>query len=687
MSRNYSAENEAIGRTILAVIVIVIIIIAGAAAFYFSQTATSSTTTSSSSSVATSSASSSLSSSSTTSSSVSTSSSASSSLASSSSSSSSSTSAQTTSSSSSSSSSTSAPQTLGIDSWSWPFPNDLNVLVSNYSPWPEWQYQTVYQTLVNTNETGLLHTGNIQYLPGLAQNWSVSADAQTYTFNLRHNVTFSNGDPFNAYQVWMEFYGVYYLSYNSSSWLNNYNLFNYTGVNFGPVTIAQINQSGLISPSAQALAIMQNSSWPIYANGPYQLVLHLSGPFLWLPGTLLSYGGLLYDAQYVLNNGGFGTPTSPNTSFNLKPIPGTGPYVVTGVQEQAYVQFGQNPKYWGLSLTPAEIAQDPILDPGHVKNVIVYAKTDDLARYSDLSSGTVQIADIQPSDWSLITSNPQEFSYLSLPSWNGLISTLGLNTQVYPTNITLVRQAIVHAINYTNLYATAYGGNMTSFMGPEYPAWNQFYDLGNFKPYQYNLTLAKQDLAQANITNMPTFTLRIETGCQACVSAASIVQADLGQIGITVNIEVLTGSTYLSVYGGYSYNMQNAQQIGQLSWVDGGEGWGAFALTPADYWFAFVNNQSVWGNWAIYSNPVVQKCVNAFSQTTNVTAIQSLCTAAQQQIYNDAPYAWIGVFGLWLPTGGSTVWNNHVIKSGFLIDPTWGGQSSLPIFNTVQFVG
>jgi ABC-type transport system substrate-binding protein len=360
--------------------------------------------------------------------------------------------------------------------------------------------------------------------------------------------------------------------------------------------------------------------------------------------------------------------------------------MVSGEQEQAYVQFTQNPNYWGKSLTPAQIAQQPIFDPGHVKNVMVYAKTDDLSRYTDLSTGVVQMADIQTSDWNLVANNPK-YSHVSLPSWNGLISTLGLNTQIYPTNITLVRQAIVHAINYTDLYAKAYGGNMTPFVGPEYPAWRQFYDLGNLKPYQYNLTLAKQDLAAANITNMPTFTLRIETGCQACVDAASIVQTDLSQIGISVNIEVLTGSNYLSVYGGYSTNLQNAESIGQLSWVDGAEGWGAFALTPADYWLAFVNNQSVWGNWAIYSNPTVQKCVNSFAQTTNITTIQSLCAAAQAQIYNDAPYAWIGVFGLWLPTGGSTAWSNAVINGGFLLDPTWGGQSSLPIFNTVSFVG
>ena len=653
-SRTLILRRRAITRSLAAVLVIILVVAAAAGIYYVTQSQSTSSSTSSSSSLTT---------------------------ASSTAASSSGPSYSTTS--SSSGTQGGVINTLSIDSWSWPFPNDLSVLNTPVSPWPEWQYGTVYQTLVTVNDTLLWGSGQVQFQPGLAVNYTTSGDNTTYTFNLRHNVQFSNGDPFNAYQLWLEFYGVYYLNGNSSTWLNNYNVFNYTGVNFGPSTLALFNQSGVINPSPQALSIMENSSWPIYVTGPYQLVMHLSGPFDWLPGTLLTYAGLVYDTQYVLDHGGFGTPSSPNIYFNQNPIPGTGPYVVSQISEDSYVKFTQSPNYWGDSLTAAEIKAQPLFDPGHVKNVIVYAKTDDVSRYIDLSQGTVQISDIESNDWSLVTSNPQ-FGYVKLPSWAGLVSLLGLNTQVYPTNITLVRQAIVHAINYTDLYDTAYLGQMSPYVGPEYPAWSQFYDLGGLQPYQYNVTLAEQDLAEANVTNMPTFTLRIETGCEACINGAQVVQTDLAQIGIDVDIVILSGSQYLSVYGSYTTTVQDAQQIGQLSWVDGGEGWGAFALTPADYWVSFVSNQSLWGNWAAYSNPTVQACVNAFTQTSNVTEIQQLCTAAQQQIYSDAPYAWVGTFGLWLPTGGSTAYNKNVI-SGFLLDPTWGGQSSLPIFNTVTF--
>ncbi len=601
----------------------------------------------------------------------------------------------TSQSSSSSSSSTSSTgtggfvNTLTIDSWAWPI-DDLNQLYSlGELPWPNWLTDTVYQSLVTVNQTAEFNTGVIQYQPGLATGWNVSSDGTTYTFNLRQGVTFSNGDPFNAYQVWLEEYGFYYLSGNSSTWMESYNFFNMSNVNFGPATISMINQTGgIANPSQQAISVMQNSAWPIYVTGPYTIVFRLQTPFAYFPGALVVYDGLIYDAQWLLDNGGFGTPTQFNSYFNQHPIPGTGPYVVNQVQENNFVSFTQNPTYWGKNLTAAQIAVQPLFDPGHAKNVVVYYKASDLSRFTDLSTGAAQIAAIGPTQWNLVTNSPNTYAYLTSPPWGGEVSLMALNTNMFPTNITLVRQAIVHAINYTDLYQKAFLGQMSPYVGPEYPAWSQFYNLGNFSGYQFNLKTAENDLAAAgfaNGTGLPTFTMRTVSSCLQCSNAAQVVQADLAAIGITVNIEVLSSNDYYSPYGTYQTNVANANQMGQLSFIDGGGMWGPATLTPADYWVTFVNNQSLWGDWAGYANPTVQACVNAFTQTTNVTFIQNLCTAAQQKINQDAPYAWIGTTHLWLPEGGSLVWKKSVV-SGFLVDPVWDGQSTEPIFNTVTFV-
>jgi ABC-type transport system substrate-binding protein len=425
---------------------------------------------------------------------------------------------------------------------------------------------------------------------------------------------------------------------------------------------------------------MMNSSWPIYVTGPDQIVFHLKAPFRWFLGTMVGFDGLIFDSQYVIKHGGFGTPASFNTYFNQNPIPGTGPYVVTGVSVNSFVKFSQNPTYWGRSLSSLEIAAQPMFDPGHVKNVIMYSKADDVVRYTDLSTGAAQIAAITTSDWSLVLANQDKFSYLTLPPWAGLTVSLSLNAAQYPTNITDVRLAIVHAINYTDIAQKVFFGKTAPLFGPEYPAWSDFYNLGNYSQYSYNVTLAKQYLATANLRNLPPLTFRIYSGCQWCSTLAQIVQSDLSDIGLSINIVVVQSSLYFSVYGSYSSNVQNADQIGQLSLL-GGTTWAPAALTPADYWLSFVSNRSLYGNWAVYYHPTVQACADSFTSSIDVTYIQSLCKQAQAQIYNDAPYAWLGVARLWY-AGGSLVWQKSMIKS-FYVEQLWAGESTAPLFNTI----
>jgi len=241
-------------------------------------------------------------------------------------------------------------------------------------PYPGWLTYSVYQSLVTVNQSAEYGQGNIQFLPGLASNWTVSTNGTIYTFNLRQNVTFSNGDPFNAYQLWLEMYGYYYLTDYSSNWLVNYNLFNMSKVSFGPNTISAINQSGgVVNPNPQAVSTMQNSSWPIYVTNPYQIVFHLKSAFNWFPGIFVIYAGLIFDTQWVLDNGGFGTPAAFNSYFNQHPIPGTGPYEVTKVVEGSYVSLTQNPTYWGKDLSPQQLAMQPVFDPEQAKNVLIYS--------------------------------------------------------------------------------------------------------------------------------------------------------------------------------------------------------------------------------------------------------------------------------------------------------------------------
>jgi ABC-type transport system substrate-binding protein len=322
--------------------------------------------------------------------------------------------------------------------------------------------------------------------------------------------------------------------------------------------------------------------------------------------------------------------------------------------------------------------------------VVINAKSDDVARYTDLSTGQAQIAAIQQQNWPLILANPDKYGYLIMPDASMVFVGIAMNTHRFPTNITDFRLAIEHAVNVTDISQRVFFGQLGQMIGPEYPAEKDWYDLGNLPPYSYNLTLAQWYLTQSgvNVATMPPLQFNVVSGCTYCNSAAQIVQADLAQIGITVNIQVLPGSEYaLPNTGGtssYQAALADANSISQLTWF----GTGTFApgaATPADAWVLFANYNTTSNDWAVYANPTVQKCVNAWTSTGDVTQIRTLCTAAQQQIYNDAPYIWLGtvklVFG-----GGSVAYDKNVVQSA-LLDALFTSTSSTVVFNTVTFVG
>lgn len=548
--------------------------------------------------------------------------------------------------------------------------------------YPNWPLVVVYQSLVEVNLSEEQNHGITQYVPDLAENWTVSPDGLTYTFNIRHNVTFSNGDPFNAYVYWTDMYIWYYEYSNSSNfWGFGLGVFNISSIDFGQATMQMINQTGFTNPSQAVLNIMENSSWPIHATGPYTLVFHLDTPYPFFLGTFLGTYGAVLDAWYVIQHGGPGPAGTVNTWFDSNLSPGTGPYVPTKVVFQSYMEFQKNPTYWGNSLTPAQIAANPVLDPGHYETIIVQYRPSDTDRYVDLSTGQSQISALKQSNFQLATRDPN-FGIAELKFPAGM-TFMEMNTRVFPTNITLVRQAIVHAINYSDIIQKVLFGDALPFVGPETPNYHPYYDPGNYTPYQLNVSLAEKDLAAAgfaNGTGIPTLNLQIDPTGSWMLPTAEIVQADLAQIGITVNIQAVTDANFYQYYGNYKTNVNNAQQEPNLKFDDP-TGYAPDYLAPSDYWIGFVTNMSNWGDYAAYNNATVDSNVAYMVDHTNVSSILQHLAVAQAQIYQDAPYAWLSLWQLPL-IDGSYVYNKQVV-SGFYLEPTLEGSSTIPLINTI----
>jgi len=306
------------------------------------------------------------------------------------------------------------PETLVIDVTRWPFRSLNQLLAVEVLPWPNYNQYTHFQPLACVNLTALFEEGGVEFLPCLAEQWEISPDGKTYTFYLREDVEFDNGDEFNSYHVWVCYYGLYWLSGNASNFMFGLELMNMSNVNYGPAHLETITDSGLADPTPAALAIMENESWPIYCEGPDKITFKLAVPFAekFFFGVIVGQIGLIYDAQYLLDHGGYGEAGLPNPYFNEHIFPGTGPYKVDELVVNSYVKYSKNPYYWGNQLSSEEIEANPVLDPGHVDNVQVNVVPDDLTRYTELKTGEAHISAVLSENWKLVEENP-DFSYFS----------------------------------------------------------------------------------------------------------------------------------------------------------------------------------------------------------------------------------------------------------------------------------
>jgi peptide/nickel transport system substrate-binding protein len=548
-----------------------------------------------------------------------------------------------------------------------------------------WWQGAVYQTLVTINVTAQQKEGVIQVLPDLATAWTLSPDGKTYTFTTRQDVTFSNGDPFNAYVVWTDFYMQYYMYGNAPNFVFGLPLFNFDAVNFGPATLSLVKESGLSSPSQNLLSIMEDNNWPVFVKDQNTIVFQLAVPFTGFLTTLVSpYILEMYDPVYIMENGGPGAPGTPNSYFIGHMPPGTGPYVVESVIESSRMVFVKNDDYWGRSLTPAEVAANPILDPGHFETIVVKYIPDNSVRYLDLMKGEAHLAPITGSNFQLILqSKSPDYKWVTWGAYSATVVFMSMHTQRYPTSIRDVRLAIVHAINVTEIIDRALFGQGIPYVGPESPNYGEYYNPGNLSPYEYDVAAAKEHLARAGFPDgkdFPALTLNIDSLSAWEMTAAQLVQKDLAAIGITVNIVVTTFPTFISTYmQGYDMNLHNPQ-VADMAF-NSGNAYSPDYIGVTNYLAQFTTNMSTFGNFAVYNSDATYRALNLFTSSNDKAALREAMIAAYQQIYDDAPYDWFFVCKL-PQVDGSIVYNTKVVTSLWNEPQLYGGED-LPLLNTI----
>lgn len=316
-------------------------------------------------------------------------------------------------------------------------------------------------------------------VPDLATSWSASKDGQTYTFNLRKNVKFTDGETLTSADVK---FCLLRAAEPSRGW------------SFLLTAIKSID-----TPDPNTVVVHLKHTW---------------GPFL-ADMTLFTDG--VYPEAYFKKVGASGLSAHPV---------GTGPYTLDSWVKGQYVRLVKNPNYWDAAKYPM-----PYIEYDLIPN--------DNTKLLKLESGELDVDYRLP--YNLVGALKSNSSVRVRFDKSTRTQYLAFNTNVKPFGDVNVRQAISHAIDRSAIVKAityGYGTVANSFV----PVGALDYD-PNVPVPTYDVKLAKQYLAKSSVPNGFTMTYEVGAGKAVEDQIAQVVQQELAAIGIKVQIKQVDSTT------------------------------------------------------------------------------------------------------------------------------------------------
>jgi len=374
---------------------------------------------------------------------------------------------------------------------------DARTLDAGYA-WSEGEIDLMYHLY-----DGLVRFKNdqLEVEPALATSWERSDDGTVWTFELREDVNFHDGTPFNAAAVRFSFMRLIDEDHEYYG-LGDYSYFAY---------------------------LLGDVIEDIEAVDEYTVAFHLKNRF----APFLTYMG--YYSQF---------PVSPaaikehGEEFYQQPS-GTGPFELVEWKKDEYITMKVNEDYWGTQ---------PKID------TLIWKVVPDIStRFLELQSGQVHaIKGLAPNQLEKVRGN-QDLKLHQVPGAN--IFQLTFNCAKEPVDDKRVRQAIAYAVDMETLVEGIYEGLGTVAVGSVPPTVFGFND--DLAPYLYDPEKARQLLAEAGYSEGTELTLNTFVHARPYISkpvdAAELIKNDLAKVGIDATIETNEWGTHSDLMNNFNH--------------------------------------------------------------------------------------------------------------------------------------
>lgn len=257
------------------------------------------------------------------------------------------------------------------------------------------------------------------YIPYLAESWDISEDGKTYTFKLRQDVKFHNGDPLTA-----------------NDWV---------------YTFDRATAEDFVSPvTADLLSAL--AGWE--ATDDYTLVITLDEPYFPILNTF-TYGDYLapYSKRAVEEAG---------DDYGWTTVTSVGPYMFKEWVNDEKIVLTRNPDYnWG-----PKVYEGANTGPYHIETVEYRILPDYTTQLAAFQAGEITAFSIQAKDLPAFENNP-DFQLLT-DLTTGYYYVIW-NLEVWPFDNLLVREAFSMAVNkqtIVDVVGKGYGVTLDGTLSP-----------------------------------------------------------------------------------------------------------------------------------------------------------------------------------------------------------------------------
>ncbi|MCY4102206.1 MAG: ABC transporter substrate-binding protein [bacterium] len=336
----------------------------------------------------------------------------------------------------------------------------------------------IYNTLVEADPDTLPNVG-----PGIADEWSSSPDGMTWTFHIRDNARFSNGEPVTAEDV------------------------QFSLERFADPTIS-VNIPSL-GVGVESVDIIDDQTVQVNLDRPVGAFLENISVF---PASIINKAAVLAEGD----------------DHWMNPL-GTGPFKVKEWVPGSHITLERNEYYWEEG--------KPYLDEIRFDYI-----PDDNARILRIQGGDADLVEGVP--WTQIPdlSLSEGFSIhvADIVRYEGVF----LNHTIPPLGEIGVRQALNYATNKAAINEAVYGGvgEIANSMIPK-ALYHSDYD--TLPAYFYDIEKAKELMAASSMPDGFDLAYIYPSGSTAHEQLGTILQADWAQIGVNLSIEeVDTGTLF-----------------------------------------------------------------------------------------------------------------------------------------------